>query len=261
MGGSRFAGLRDHEISAREFGVRGDGTDETTKMQAFIDYIVANGAHGVIPFREVRISQPLNIAATRGWTLRGMGRWRGTNITQTGINMPILRVGVGGGINLRDWVISDICLTYPTAQPATATAANCVIFEAMPYQFELHNVYFRNGYYGIAYQAGVGGAWGGDWDGIIFGSMSGGWINMSGTVNSVPNNRFGRIFGDSSTCTDDLFKSPPSARSRSASSPSPRPRPASRTGTSSAAASGSARYSSAASRRPSGRCQTAPAGS
>lgn len=176
-------------------------------MQAFLDHIVANGAHGVIPFREVRISQPLTIAGARGWTMRGMGRWRGTNLVQTASNVPILRVGVGGGINLRDWVIADICLTYDTSQPASATAANCILFEAMPYQFELHNVYFRNGFYGIGYQAGVGGGWGGDWDGIVFGSMSGGWINMAGTVNSVPNNRYGRIYGDSSTCNDFLFKS------------------------------------------------------
>jgi hypothetical protein len=206
-GDTRYSRLRDHEISAREFGVLGDGSDETTKMQAFLDYITANGAHGVIQCREVNISQPLTISNGRGWTLRGMGRWRGTNIIQTANNVPIIRAGVGGGTSFRDWVIADICLTYSSAQPATSTDANCIFFEAMPYQFELHNVYFRNGYYGIGYQSGVGGAWGGDWDGIIFGSMSGGWINMTGTINSVPNNRFGRLYGDSSTSTDFLFKS------------------------------------------------------
>lgn len=206
-GDARYSRLRDHEVSAREFGVSGDGSDETAKMQAFLDYITANGSHGVIQCREVNISQPLVVSNARGWTLRGMGRWRGTNIIQNGNNMPIIRAGVGGGTAFRDWVISDICLTYSTAQPATSTDANCVYFETMPYQFELHNVYFRNGFYGIAYQSGIGGGWGGDWDGIIFGGMSGGWINMTGSINSVPNNRYGRIYGDSSTCTDFLFKS------------------------------------------------------
>lgn len=209
VGDARYSGIAYHEVSAAEprFGVKGDGTDETVAMQAFLDYIVTNGAHGVIPFRDVRISQPLSISGNRGWTLRGMGRYRGTNIIQLTDNVPIIRMGVGGGTSLRDWVISDICITYNTAQPAANTSANCIFFEGMPYQFELHNVYLRNGYYGIGYQAGVGGAWGGDWDGIIFGGMSGGWINMSGTTNSVPNNRFGRIYGDSSGCTDFLFKS------------------------------------------------------
>jgi len=204
---ARFSGIRDHEVSAAEFGVRGDGSDETAAMQSFLNYICTNGAHGVIPFRDVRISSSLVIPNVRGWTLRGMGRYRGTNLICISGNIPIIRMGAGGATNFRDWVLEDICLTYADPQSATSTSANCLYFEAMPYQFEMHNVYFRNGYYGIAYAAGVGGAWGGDWDGILFGSMSGGWINMAGTINSVPNNRFGRIYGDASTCTDYLFKS------------------------------------------------------
>lgn len=196
----------DLEISAREFGVKGDGTDETTALQAFVDYLAANGAHGVIPYRDVRISSPLVYPAVRGWKLRGMGRFRGTNLIQMSDNVPIVRVGAGGGDMLRDWAFEDICLTYNTPQPATNTSAYCLYFEAMPYQFTLRNVNFRNGYYGIGYAAGLGGGWGGDWDGIVFSGMSGGWYDMSGTINGVPNNRFGRLYGDASGATDYLFK-------------------------------------------------------
>lgn len=206
VGAQAFVGRRDLEISAAEFGVRGDGTDETAEMQAFLTWIASHGAHGVVPFREVRISSPLVIPNERGWKLRGMGRFRGTNLIQTTPNVPILRIGVGGSGSLRDWTVEDICLTFDAQQPAASTGALCIKFESMPYQYGLRNVNFRNGYYGVGYAAGVGGGWGGDWDGIVFSGMSGGWYDMSGTINGVPNNRFGRIYGDANGATDYLFK-------------------------------------------------------
>lgn len=194
-------------VTARLFGVLGDGSDETAAMQSFINYIVVNGKTGFLPARDIRISSPLTIPVGRSWKILGQGPYRGTNIIQTTDNVPIVRAGVGStGNPFREWRVEDVCLTYLNPQPATNTSANCWYFEAMGYEYSFRNVYFRNGYYGIAYLSGTGGAWGGDWDGIQFGSMSGGWVNMSGTINAVPNVRWGRVFGDANGCTDYLFK-------------------------------------------------------
>lgn len=199
--------LRDtYGVTTGHFGIKGDGSDETAAFQAFVTHVVTNGLEGIVTVNEVRISAAINVPRGRGWRIKGQGPYNGTNIVQTADNVPILRFTDTGSVAPRDWAIEDICFTYQTLQPYTNTAANCIYFETMVYEFVFRRVYFRGGRYGLAYKPEIGGAWGGDWDAIQFGQMSGGWYDMSRTINSVPNNRFGRIFGDAATCQDYLFK-------------------------------------------------------
>lgn len=59
-------------VNAKDFGVVGDGTaDDTTALQAFINHVTTNSLSGVIPSGVYRITTPITINITNGFSLRG----------------------------------------------------------------------------------------------------------------------------------------------------------------------------------------------
>lgn len=61
-------------ISVKDFGAKGDGTtDDTTALQAFVDYLALNRAFGRIPKGTYRITAPLTTYRTDSWGFAGDG--------------------------------------------------------------------------------------------------------------------------------------------------------------------------------------------
>lgn len=197
------------EINARDFGLMGDGTDETLAFQSFVNYLCANRRMGILPAPEYRVSSPINFPAAEGWGLRGMGM-ASTTVIQLADNAPIFRIGTGaegkGVAGCRMWGITDMTLRYANDQPTTNTAANCIEFVAMCYQFELRRLFFYNGYYGQKTVSGQVVPWGSSWDDVYFNKhISGGAIDWTGVANAGPNNHFGRVFVEAQGQAGPLF--------------------------------------------------------
>lgn len=197
------------EVNARDFGLVGDGTDETAKFQTFVNYLAANKKMGILPAAEYRISAPINFPGAEGWGLRGMGR-AATTILQTRDNVPIFNMGVGleapNTAGFRMWSIGMMTLRWLNDQPATNTNAISLKFVAMAYQFRLYELFFYNGYYGQQTAPGQVVPWGGTWEDLYFNKlMTGGAINWTGVINDGPNNKFGRIFVEANAMVGPLF--------------------------------------------------------
>lgn len=197
------------EVNARDFGLMGDGTDETTKFQTFVNFLAANRKMGVLPAAEYRISTPINFPGAEGWGLRGMGR-AATTVLQMTDNVPIFNLGVGleapNTAGFRMWSIGMMTLRWLNDQPASHTKAVSLRFVAMAYQFRLYELFFYNGYYGQQTVAGQVVPWGGTWEDLYFNKlMTGGAINWTSVINDGPNNKFGRIFVEANQMVGPLF--------------------------------------------------------
>ncbi|KNH23193.1 hypothetical protein ACU18_00100 [Arthrobacter sp. ZBG10] len=197
------------EVNARDFGLLGDGTDETIRFQTYVNFLAANKKMGVLPDAEYRISAPINFPGTEGWGLRGMGR-AATTILQVTDNVPIFNMGVGleapNTAGFRMWSIGMMTLRWLKDQPATNTNAVSLRFVAMAYQFRLYELFFYNGFYGQQTVPGQVVPWGGTWEDLYFNKlMTGGAINWAGVINDGPNNKFGRIFVEANQMVGPLF--------------------------------------------------------
>lgn len=200
---------RKAEVNAADFGLLGDGSDETTKFQEFVNYLTANKKMGVLPASEYIISDSIDIPGAEGWGIRGMGR-ASTRILMTEDDLPIFRVGVGletpSTAGCRMWEISGMEFRYQNNQSSSNTDAICILFVAMCYQFVLSDIFFYNGYYGQKTVPGQVVPWGATWDDIYFNKhMTGGAIDWTGVINNGPQNCFGRIFVEANAMVGPLF--------------------------------------------------------
>jgi hypothetical protein len=202
------AGSTSEDFSATSFQARGDGkTDDTASLQQWINYIVANKKRGTLGSRTYLISAPLNIPAGYSWAIDG-DIAGGTKIIQTADNVAIFVVGATGPKPLtHSWRISNIEFDYANEQPASNEGANPIFFSQMVCEFSLTNLRFARGSYAIAVKPGVGGPWGGQWDGLVFaGGLTGGAMRWTGCKNAVPNNEWGRLFVDCQNMVGPVFK-------------------------------------------------------
>ncbi|MCX4149418.1 MULTISPECIES: hypothetical protein [Paraburkholderia] len=201
--------LEDENFSARaRGGARGDNkTDDTVALQAWINYLVANHKRGTLGAGTYRISAPLIIPAGYEWAIDG-DIAGATRILQTTDNVPILNIDPTGPKPLmHTWRISNIEFDYMNDQPASNENANPILFSQMVCEFSLTNLRFSRGSYAIKVKPGIGGPWGGDWDGLVFaGKLSGGAMDWTGAVNAVPNNRWGRFFVECHSMAGPVFR-------------------------------------------------------
>ncbi|MCR4469385.1 hypothetical protein [Burkholderia sp. SCN-KJ] len=196
------------EFGAARFQARGDGkTDDTAALQQWINYIVANKKRGTLGSRTYLISTSLDIPAGYSWAIDGdiVG---GTKIIQKADNVPIFNIGATGPTPLtHSWRISNIEFDYANEQPASNESANPILFSQMVCEFSLTNLRFSRGSFAISVKPGVGGPWGGQWDGLVFaGGLSGGAMQWTGCKNAVPNNKWGRLFVDCHKMVGPVFK-------------------------------------------------------
>lgn len=199
------------EVNAEDFGLMGDGTDETEKFQAFIDYLAANKKRGVLPASRYVVSDSLRVPGAEGWGLRGMG-WEATTIYCTASNIPIIIVGVGmetpDQAGCRMWSITDFTLRYQN-HSASDTNANPIQFVAMCYQFVLDRIFFFNGHSGVKVTPGQVVPWGASWgaNGLYFNKhLTGGAIDFDGVRNNGPQNAMGRLFIEAHAMTGPIFR-------------------------------------------------------
>jgi hypothetical protein len=191
-------------------GIKADGvTDDTTALQAFVNYIVANQLYGLLPKGNIKITSPIHFPSGSGWGLEGVGFY-GTQIIQYTNNVAVFTLGDAkqgtGGIWCNNIIMKNIMLTYSTQQPNTNTSAYNFLLNDMYYECSFTKLTFQNGYYGFKVTSGIGGPWGCTFDDLQFnGGLTGGAMDWTGATNGVPNNHFGRMVADAGNMTGTIF--------------------------------------------------------
>lgn len=194
-------------INAKEFGARGDGTtDDTAALQAFITYCIVNSKRGFIPAGTYKISSTLNFTYRPGWWIEGAGG-EVTFIKQATDNIAIFNLGSDTASLMHDFRISGLSFGYSNTLQTGNTSAACILISQMIQEGAMTDLSFDSGYVGIKVASGVGGPWGMTFDDLRFGAnLTGCAIDMTGALNAVPNNHFGRMFVTATNMTTDVFK-------------------------------------------------------
>ena len=198
-------------VNAKDYGATGDGTtDDTTALQDWLDYIVANRRQGYLPNGTYKITSTLIAPTGYGWTIRGESV-EDTLITQFTDNIPVLQIGNTSFSHT--WTIEQLHFTYNSAQPVTNTNAICILFHGAAsgtydtsFQSRINFIRMTKGYYGIRMTAACFGAWGMHYDNILVSLMSGGFYDATGTIGGCPNNFWGRVLIVCNDAVGPIFK-------------------------------------------------------
>ncbi len=190
-----------------QFGAKGDGLfDDTVVIQNWINYLALFHVNGRAPQRTYKLTATINFPATHGYGILGDGIDKAV-FMQAADNIPIFNFGATIVDEFYSITLRDITLTYANTQPATNTNAFCWYFNIDAYQWDCQNIKFLNGFYAIKVKAGIGAPWGHNWDNFIFGrNITGGCMDMTGTVFATPNNTWGRLYIDATNMTGAVFK-------------------------------------------------------
>lgn len=189
------------------FGAKGDGVaDDTTFIQGWINYLALFHVNGRAPQRTYRLTNTINFPATHGFGILGDGIDK-TVFMQATDNIPIFNFGATIVDEFYSITLRDMTMMYANTQPAANTNAFCWYFNIDAYQWDCQNIKFLNGFYGIKVKSGIGAPWGQNWDNFIFGrNVTGGAMDMTGTIFATPNNTWGRIYIDGTNMTGAVFK-------------------------------------------------------
>lgn len=144
-------------ISIKDFGALGDGvTDDTAAIQAAINAVIGNSGGALsFPGGTYKITAKLVIPPAYGWRIFGASRHAAV-IRQFAANTPIFSFESD---NIHGWEISDLTLTWNTAQPAANTLAVAIKFgwgastSAGIYDWIVARCRFTNGFRSIAADA------------------------------------------------------------------------------------------------------------
>lgn len=143
-------------VSVKEapYSAVGDGvTDDTAAIQACLTANLSNSGGGVFfPSGTYKISSSLTIGASSGWRIFGQSRGS-TVIRQDTDNTPIFTLTAA---DTHSWNISDLRLTWNSAQASTNTSAIAIYMSGATgtaangyYQWQVERVTFANGFRGI----------------------------------------------------------------------------------------------------------------
>ena len=205
----------DFMVSAKDFGVVGNGTaDDTAALQTWLTYIVTNKAQGFLPNGTYKITDTLVAPSGYGWGIHGENENYAVLMQHTD-NIPMLQVG--STISSQLVSIEKLRLTYNTAQPSTATNANCIVFNGgagtgtadlnTVFFSSFENITFSKGYYAMTVAAGMFPPWGSKWDMLTMSNMSGGlYDNSVSSASGIPNNKWGRMTLYCDNAVGPIFK-------------------------------------------------------
>lgn len=147
--------LRDF-VSVKDFGAVGDGVnDDTAAIQAAITATFSvNGGALYFPNGTYKTTAKLVIPFSTGWRIFGQSR-SSTVVKQFTANTPIFSLEAD---NTHSWEISELSLTWNTAQPAANTNATAIKLGTGTaahsfYNFQIRRCIFSNGYRSIAADA------------------------------------------------------------------------------------------------------------
>lgn len=181
------------------WGAVGDGTtDDTAALQGWLDFVVANNAHGWVPNGTYKITDTLVAkSAPAGYSIQGEHQ-NFTTIKQYTNNIPVLQIGTNAD-STRSITLERFNLTYDSAQPSSNTNANCLVFQGpnggvtSTAYGTIRRISFSNGYYAMKVPSGKIAPWATEFDLLYMQGMSGGFYDNTGSVGGSPNNRWGRI--------------------------------------------------------------------
>lgn len=181
------------------------GTNDTTALQAFFDYLTVNRRQGFLPDGIYCVSTTLNVQARPGWGVSGNGP-ECTILVQMTDNVPLVDLGGVAASLMHTYLLEDFKLSFAALQPLTNTNAACLVFSTMGYWGTLRRLYFERGFDGIKVRSGVGGPWGQNWDDFRFlSTLSGSAMDWMGATNGVPNNRWGRFVVEMNSMSKPAF--------------------------------------------------------
>lgn len=129
-------------VNVKDYGAYGDYPthDDTTAIQAAVTYAVANGRAVYLPAGNYKISAALDLTAGH---ISFVGENRNTtSLTQVTSNTQVIKLG--GSEN----IVSDLTLTYSTAQAAVNTLAIGIEFYAVDWSV-LERLTINNSAYGM----------------------------------------------------------------------------------------------------------------
>src|ERR1700730_17446183 len=139
-------------VNAGWFNATGNGvTDDTPALQKFVNYVVANGAHGFIPAGTYLLTSALTVGTGYGWTIEGAGESAeiglgGVILEQVTNNTQIFIFTQGiWGFNFY-----RIFFRWSTNQPATNTNAVALYFNASCWNITIDHCHFDRGFRCIA---------------------------------------------------------------------------------------------------------------
>jgi hypothetical protein len=196
---ARIAINADVYVNAKDYGAVGNGTtDDTTALQNWLNYVVANKRHGWLPNGTYKITSTLIApAAPTGYGITGESRG-GTSISQATNNIPVLQVGDTTDAS-RQVILENFSLTYASTQSSSNTNANCLVFSGPSGGLSgtayatIRNLTFTKGYYAMRVPSGVVAPWASEFDNLYMQAMSGGFYDNTGSIGGVPNNKWGRL--------------------------------------------------------------------
>jgi hypothetical protein len=126
-----------------------DTNDSTTAIQNFVNTVVDNGYHGMIPPGTYKLSAAISVPFGVGYLIEGNARG-GTTFSQTAANTPIFNFASGsGGVGGHSFAINDITFVWTTTPTVSQTHSIAVAFNNSAetwFDFQLNRITCNNGY-------------------------------------------------------------------------------------------------------------------
>lgn len=194
------------KANLKDYGAVGDGSvDDTASVQNWVNAVCNGGIGGYAPAGVYKLTSSITFPKKPGWSIEGAGKLATTFIMATN-NIPIFVLSGTSSTLTHRFRISDMTLDYTNVQTGN-TSANCIQYNYECFQGLLRNIDFDGGYYGIGVASGAGGPWGHTFDDLTFNAgLRGGAIEMTGSLNAVPNNHYGRLNVDAVNMVGPIFK-------------------------------------------------------
>lgn len=188
-------------------GAKGNGvTDDTTILQAYFDYALANFSMAAIPAGTWLISAPIAIVEKFGCRIFGLGGRSKCTIMQSADNQPIFTISAPTSSLSHSHTFQGITATWSTVGSSTKTSRNLIKCLGTGDFFNsiVSDIGFSNGHYVISSPSGGMLTWGINCHDWFISSTTGGIVQFRGSAGE-PNCRFENIYALTQTAIGPIF--------------------------------------------------------